>query len=105
MQDRPDLLQSEMQGLAFDSLETVFRDVDVKQMLDLEPLPTPTNTTVFIVVDPAGAPVRPRVSLEERRRPCSALTAWLQLASDCLVKPHLLVICPPRLYSNLEGFS
>lgn len=54
MQDRPDLLQSEMQGLAFDSLETVFRPNDIKMMMDLEPLAIPTNTRVFIVVDPAA---------------------------------------------------
>lgn len=72
MQDRPDLLQSEMQGLAFDSLETVFRDVDIKQMLDLEPLAIPTSTPVFIVVDPAGSAFLFRF---HRRRYCCGSTA------------------------------
>ena len=49
-----DIANFQMQGLAFDSLETVFKATDVKMMLDLEPLAVPTNSTVFVVVDPAA---------------------------------------------------
>jgi hypothetical protein len=32
MQDRPDLIKSELAGLAFDSLQQVFRKVDIDTM-------------------------------------------------------------------------
>ena len=35
MQDRPDLIQSELAGLAFDSLQQVFRKCDVSIMFDM----------------------------------------------------------------------
>jgi hypothetical protein len=54
MQDRPDLIQSELAGLAFDSLQQVFRKADVAIAMALEPLPISENPTVFIVIDPAA---------------------------------------------------
>ena len=54
MTSATDIANLQMQGLAFDSLETVFKSTDVKQFMDLEPLPIATNCTVWIVVDPAA---------------------------------------------------
>jgi hypothetical protein len=54
MQDRPDLIQSELAGLAFDSLQQVFRKADVVIAMSLSPLVVPDNPTVFIVIDPAA---------------------------------------------------
>ena len=54
MQDRPDLIQSELAGLAFDSLQQVFRKCDVQIALELEPLPAAINTMVWVVIDPAA---------------------------------------------------
>jgi hypothetical protein len=54
MQDRPDLIQSELAGLAFDSLEQVFRKSDIRIALEIEPLPIVNDATVFIVIDPAA---------------------------------------------------
>lgn len=54
MQDRPDLLLSEMQGCSFDALQQVFPKQLVKVMFELEPLPEEVNTTIFVVVDPAA---------------------------------------------------
>ena len=54
MQDRPDLIQSELAGLAFDSLEQVFRKSDIKIALELQPLNIVSDCTVFIVIDPAA---------------------------------------------------
>jgi hypothetical protein len=57
MQDRPDLIQSELAGLAFDSLQQVFRKSDIAIAMALKPLPLPDNPYVFIVIDPAtGGP-------------------------------------------------
>jgi hypothetical protein len=54
MQDRPDLIQSELAGLAFDSLQQVFRKSDIAIAMALEPLRLQNNPTVFIVIDPAA---------------------------------------------------
>lgn len=54
VQDRPDLIQSELAGLAFDSLQQVFRKQDIANMYELEPLPLEHKQTVFLVVDPAA---------------------------------------------------
>ena len=54
MQDRPDLIQSELAGLAFDSLQQVFRKSDIAIAMALTPLPMPDHPYVFIVIDPAA---------------------------------------------------
>ena len=54
MQDRPDLIQSELAGLAFDSLQQVFRKSDIAIAMALKPLPLPDNPVVFVVIDPAA---------------------------------------------------
>lgn len=54
MQDRPDLIQSELAGLAFDSLQQVFRKSDIQKMFDTPPLPLELHQMVWLVIDPAG---------------------------------------------------
>jgi hypothetical protein len=54
MEDRPDLIQSELSGMAFDSLQCVFRSSDIEIMFNQDP-PEPTlNADVYIFVDPAA---------------------------------------------------
>lgn len=58
LQDRPDLIQSELAGLAFDSLQQVFRSGDIALMFDTHGLDVERNTTIWLVVDPAaGGPL------------------------------------------------
>ncbi len=38
-QDRPDLIKSELAGLAFDSLQQVFRKIDIDTMFSAQALP------------------------------------------------------------------
>ena len=54
MQDRPDLIQSELAGLAFDSLQQVFRKPDIAKMFETPPLPLELHQPVWLVIDPAG---------------------------------------------------
>ena len=54
MQDRPDLIQSELAGLAFDSLQQVFRKADIKIAMAIEPMPFEHNNTIFVIIDPAA---------------------------------------------------
>jgi hypothetical protein len=54
MQDRPDLIESELSGLAFDSLQCVFRPKDIASMYEQPPLPPTLSETIYIMVDPAA---------------------------------------------------
>jgi hypothetical protein len=55
MADRPDLIQSELSGLAFDSLQQCFRAVDIEAMMSAEPpLPLVWSQPLFLVIDPAA---------------------------------------------------
>lgn len=54
MQDRPDLIQSELSGLAFDSLQQVFRVKDIEAMFDQEAPSTQMNEVLYVFVDPAA---------------------------------------------------
>jgi hypothetical protein len=54
MQDRPDLIQSELAGLAFDSLQQVFRKSDVAIAFDSPRMPFVQDQMIWIVIDPAA---------------------------------------------------
>jgi hypothetical protein len=54
MQDRPDLIESELSGLAFDSLQQVFKPEHIEVMFK-QPIPVPIlNDDVHIFIDPAA---------------------------------------------------
>ena len=54
MQDRPDLIKSELAGLAFDSLQQVFRKTDIDDLFSAQPLEFIKDQEVFVVIDPAA---------------------------------------------------
>ena len=55
MADRPDLIQSELSGLAFDSLQQCFRTSDIEAMLGAEiPAPIAWSQSLYLVIDPAA---------------------------------------------------
>ena len=54
MQDRPDLIKSELAGLAFDSLQQVFRKIDIDAMFSATPLELAKDQDVFVIIDPAA---------------------------------------------------
>ena len=54
MQDRPDLIESELSGLAFDSLQQCFRPADIDFLFEQEALNPPLNDDVYLCIDPAG---------------------------------------------------
>jgi len=39
-------------GLAFDSLQQVFRKADIKIAMAIQPMPFQHNNTIFVVIDP-----------------------------------------------------
>ena len=54
MQDRPDLIESELSGLAFDSLQQVFRSADMDIMFTQPPPRWITNDAIHLFIDPAA---------------------------------------------------
>lgn len=53
-QDRPDLIQSELAGLAFDSLQQAFRTKDIESMISAEPMAPKVLEPIYMFVDPAA---------------------------------------------------
>ena len=54
MADRPDLIQSELAGLAFDALQQCFRTNDIENLMNSTTLPFLWRQHIFIVIDPAA---------------------------------------------------
>lgn len=54
MQDRPDLIVSELSGLAFDSLQQAFRPSDLDIMFNQDPIPVRNTQPIYIAIDPAA---------------------------------------------------
>lgn len=54
MSDRPDLIQSELAGLAFDALQQCFRASDIDALMISEPPPFTWAQKIYIVIDPAA---------------------------------------------------
>ena len=54
MQDRPNLIQSELSGLAFDSLQQAFRKADLDKMVLITCPPRQLYEHIFIFIDPAA---------------------------------------------------
>ena len=54
MSDRPDLIQSELSGLAFDALQQCFRGVDIDSLMNSTPPAIPWRLPLYMVIDPAA---------------------------------------------------
>ena len=54
MEDRPDLIQSELSGLAFDSCQQIFKSAHVEIMFTQNPPAPLLNEAVFTFIDPAA---------------------------------------------------
>jgi hypothetical protein len=54
MADRPDLIQSELAGLAFDSLQQCFRTSDIDAVMNSKPIEMDWKQPIYIVIDPAA---------------------------------------------------
>lgn len=55
MSDRPDLINSEMSGVAFSSMNQCFRAPDLKRMFDTTPpISCPTGPDMLVCIDPCA---------------------------------------------------
>ena len=54
MQERPDLIESELSGLAFDSNQQIFRPAHIQIMFEQKPPDPVLNEAVYLFIDPAA---------------------------------------------------
>lgn len=54
MQDRPDLIESELSGLAFDSNQQIFKTAHIETMFNQTPPPPVLNEAIYLFIDPAA---------------------------------------------------
>jgi hypothetical protein len=84
MQDRPDLIESELSGLAFDSLQQCFRPGDIEAMFAQEALIPPLNDDIYLIVDPAaGGPGSDYALLSMQRHRGNVTIVGIDILSGC----------------------
>jgi hypothetical protein len=77
MQDRPDLIESELSGLAFDSNQQIFKTAHIEIMFSQTP-PTPALALRAHAQAPAGAYAHTEASLAATRISSPAsVSSWL----------------------------
>lgn len=101
MQDRPDLIESELSGLAFDSLQQCFRPGDIDALFEQESLIPPLNDDIFLIVDPAaGGPGSDYAVLSMQRHRGNVTIVGIDVLSGCkepskqfaLVEEHIAAL-------------
>lgn len=85
MQDRPDLIQSELAGLAFDSLQQVFRKPDIALAFDTDGLEFVQDQIIFIVIDPAAGGPSSDYALISMTRRKGCVTVSIRLLCKSLL--------------------
>lgn len=95
-QDRPDLIKSELAGLAFDSLQQVFRKADIEHMFNSEALALVQDQTVWIVIDPAAGGPSSDYAVVSLVRQRGTVTVRLPLSTRCSTRPGTRAQSPAR---------
>ena len=83
MSDRPDLIQSELAGLAFDALQQCFRAVDIEAVMTMTPPALEWKQPVYIVVDPAAGGPQSDFALVSFTRNKGIITVSARLSWQC----------------------
>jgi hypothetical protein len=84
MQDRPDLIQSELAGLAFDAQQSIFRPVDIETMFTQSCYETTVSEDLYIVIDPAaGGPSSDYAFVTFTRKCGMVRVVGMELLSGC----------------------
>ncbi len=95
MADRPDLIQSELSGLAFDSLQQCFRATDIDALMNSTPPPLLWSQQLFLVIDPAaGGP-----------QSDFALVSFFRNKGQIVVRAYPHCLPHERMYSTLSSRS
>jgi hypothetical protein len=115
-QDRPDLIESELSGLAFDSNQQIFKTAHIETMFNQPPPPAILNEAVYTFIDPAaGGPQSDyavlsvtrhkgllTVSQQNKTRMLAAQVRLPQRVHKRLVR-HPAVLDPPRHQLLAQG--
>jgi hypothetical protein len=107
MQDRPDLIESELSGLAFDSLQQVFRSVDLDIMFSQLPPSPITNEPIHLFIDPAAGGPGSDYSILSVTRQKGMITVSGFDTSFCLPTTHesfLILILPEWRLTGRRGY-
>ena len=91
MQDRPDLIQSELAGLAFDSLQQAFAVADIERMFAQECPPHDFEQDLYMVIDPAAGGPQSEYAIVTFTRQKGLITVRTP-AMRCGMRP----VCYPR---------
>ncbi len=95
MSDRPDLIQSELAGLAFDALQQCFRAVDIDALMSAAPPALVWRQPLYMVIDPAaGGP-----------QSDFALVTFFRHKGQIVVRDRSLVFTHERTYSTFSSLS
>ena len=97
MQDRPDLIQSELAGLAFDSLQQAFAAADIERMFSQECPEQCFGQPIFTVVDPAAGGPQSEYAVLVDPRAASKITQGITTEIDELTGDR------QRVYEAIPG--
>jgi hypothetical protein len=108
MQDRPDLIQSELSGLAFESLQAIFRPCDIEVMINQPCLDPILNDPVYIVIDPAaGGPQSDYASISFQRSKglitvtiTMIITITTTITAASQRAPHIITHCGRNTWND-----
>jgi hypothetical protein len=84
MQDRPDLIQSELAGLVFDSLQQAFASADIERMFSQECPEQCFGQPIYTVVDPAAGGPQSEYAILSLTRSKGLVTVTLPLFLLCV---------------------
>ena len=103
MADRPDLIQSELAGLAFDALQQCFRASDIDALMAAEPPnPLPWREPLFMVIDPAAGGPQSDFALVTFFRHRGQIVVRISRAHVLHLQRALKVVQPLRLIHEEE---
>ena len=84
-QDRPDLIESELSGLAFDSNQQIFKTAHIDLMFEQRPPMPELNEPVFTFIDPAAGGPQSDYAVLSVTRQKGLLTVRLTPASGAQI--------------------
>ena len=100
-QDRQDLIESELSGLAFDSNQQIFKTAHIDNMFSMKPPPPELNEAVYMFIDPAaGGPQSDYAVLSVTRHKGILTVIILELRKRLAaeVGPLFLIRCSQKRY-------
>lgn len=106
MQDRPDLIESELSGLAFDSLQQIFKTVHLDVMFSQECPENFLNDDVHLVIDPAAGGPHSDYAIVSVHRNKGLITVCIAYYSiqdciDLLVESAFQIASSHTVYENV----